>query len=165
MALVDFAHTPNSLRRSLRVARTLVSGRVIAVFGLRRPAGCRKTGHDGPKLQPTWPTSPSSPPKTPAPKTWRHSWPKQPRQCRPRAALRVKRFERVPDRWPRDLSSRPIGPARRHRYLPWGKGHEQSMCFGETEYPWDDRQAMRSALQGAPLLTLPSAGSEGAAQQ
>ena len=27
-----------------------------------------------------------------------------------------------------------------------GKGHEQSMCFGETEYPWDDRTAMRSVL-------------------
>ena len=27
-----------------------------------------------------------------------------------------------------------------------GKGHEQSMCFGKVEYPWDDRIAMRSAL-------------------
>jgi UDP-N-acetylmuramoyl-L-alanyl-D-glutamate--2,6-diaminopimelate ligase len=27
-----------------------------------------------------------------------------------------------------------------------GKGHEQSMCFGETEYPWDDRVALRAAL-------------------
>ncbi len=34
-----------------------------------------------------------------------------------------------------------------------GKGHEQSMCFGETEYPWDDRVAMRAAL--AELLGVP----------
>jgi UDP-N-acetylmuramoyl-L-alanyl-D-glutamate--2,6-diaminopimelate ligase len=27
-----------------------------------------------------------------------------------------------------------------------GKGHEQSMCFDVTEYPWDDRIAMRVAL-------------------
>jgi len=27
-----------------------------------------------------------------------------------------------------------------------GKGHEQSMCFGRVEYPWDDRVALRSAL-------------------
>jgi UDP-N-acetylmuramoyl-L-alanyl-D-glutamate--2,6-diaminopimelate ligase len=27
-----------------------------------------------------------------------------------------------------------------------GKGREQSMCFGETEYPWDDRTAMKAAL-------------------
>jgi UDP-N-acetylmuramoyl-L-alanyl-D-glutamate--2,6-diaminopimelate ligase len=34
-----------------------------------------------------------------------------------------------------------------------GKGHEQSMCFGTTEYLWDDRVAMRSALSG--LLKVP----------
>ena len=27
-----------------------------------------------------------------------------------------------------------------------GKGHEQSMCYGYTEYSWDDRVAMRAAL-------------------
>ena len=27
-----------------------------------------------------------------------------------------------------------------------GKGHEQSMCFGEIEYPWDDRTAVRAAI-------------------
>ncbi len=30
--------------------------------------------------------------------------------------------------------------------LSCGKGHEQSMCFGKVEYPWDDRIAMRAAL-------------------
>ena len=30
--------------------------------------------------------------------------------------------------------------------LSCGKGHEQSMCFGNVEYPWDDRTAMRAAL-------------------
>jgi UDP-N-acetylmuramoyl-L-alanyl-D-glutamate--2,6-diaminopimelate ligase len=30
--------------------------------------------------------------------------------------------------------------------LVCGKGHEQSMCFGETEYAWDDRLATRAAL-------------------
>ncbi|MFL7794167.1 MAG: UDP-N-acetylmuramoyl-L-alanyl-D-glutamate--2,6-diaminopimelate ligase, partial [Anaerolineae bacterium] len=38
-----------------------------------------------------------------------------------------------------------------------GKGHEQSMCFGTTEYPWDDREAMRRALRGEALDTLPTA--------
>ena len=38
-----------------------------------------------------------------------------------------------------------------------GKGHEQSMCFGTIEYPWDDRDAMRAALRGTPLKTLPTA--------
>jgi UDP-N-acetylmuramoyl-L-alanyl-D-glutamate--2,6-diaminopimelate ligase len=30
--------------------------------------------------------------------------------------------------------------------LVCGKGHEQSMCFGAKEFPWDDRIAMRAAL-------------------
>jgi UDP-N-acetylmuramoyl-L-alanyl-D-glutamate--2,6-diaminopimelate ligase len=37
--------------------------------------------------------------------------------------------------------------------LACGKGHEQSMCFGTVEYPWDDRTAMRAAL--ADLLGVP----------
>jgi UDP-N-acetylmuramoyl-L-alanyl-D-glutamate--2,6-diaminopimelate ligase len=40
-----------------------------------------------------------------------------------------------------------------------GKGHEQSMCFGEVEYPWDDRTAMRAALSellGVPGPAMPS---------
>ncbi|MBP9819416.1 hypothetical protein KBC79_01620 [Candidatus Woesebacteria bacterium] len=28
-----------------------------------------------------------------------------------------------------------------------GKGHEQSMCFGTTEYPWSDQQAVRDILE------------------
>jgi UDP-N-acetylmuramoyl-L-alanyl-D-glutamate--2,6-diaminopimelate ligase len=27
-----------------------------------------------------------------------------------------------------------------------GKGHEQSMCFGVIEYPWDDVMAAETAL-------------------
>jgi UDP-N-acetylmuramoyl-L-alanyl-D-glutamate--2,6-diaminopimelate ligase len=43
-----------------------------------------------------------------------------------------------------------------------GKGHEQSMCFGTTEYPWDDLKATRIALnaftqeQPMPNLGLPT---------
>jgi hypothetical protein len=31
------------------------------------------------------------------------------------------------------------------------------MCFGDAEYPWDDREAMRRALHGEALDTLPTA--------
>jgi UDP-N-acetylmuramoyl-L-alanyl-D-glutamate--2,6-diaminopimelate ligase len=47
-----------------------------------------------------------------------------------------------------------------------GKGHEQSMCFGTIEYPWDDRQATRVALEalmmGEPMpdLGLPTFSAE-----
>jgi UDP-N-acetylmuramoyl-L-alanyl-D-glutamate--2,6-diaminopimelate ligase len=45
-----------------------------------------------------------------------------------------------------------------------GKGHEQSMCFETTEYPWDDRTAMRAALteflglEGPDMPYLPTQG-------
>lgn len=32
----------------------------------------------------------------------------------------------------------------------FGKGHEQSMCFGTTEYPWSDQGAVKIALGQAP---------------
>jgi UDP-N-acetylmuramoyl-L-alanyl-D-glutamate--2,6-diaminopimelate ligase len=47
-----------------------------------------------------------------------------------------------------------------------GKGHEQSMCFGEEEYPWDDRTAARAALaeylgqDGPPMPILPTSPTE-----
>jgi UDP-N-acetylmuramoyl-L-alanyl-D-glutamate--2,6-diaminopimelate ligase len=47
--------------------------------------------------------------------------------------------------------------------LSCGKGHEQSMCFGTTEYAWDDRVAMRAALaemlgvEGQEMPYLPTA--------
>ncbi len=46
--------------------------------------------------------------------------------------------------------------------LSCGKGHEQSMCFGAREYPWDDRLAMRAALcellavEGSEMPYLPT---------
>ncbi len=39
--------------------------------------------------------------------------------------------------------------------LSCGKGHEQSMCFGNVEYPWDDRTAMRAALSELLGITGP----------
>ena len=28
----------------------------------------------------------------------------------------------------------------------FGKGHERTMCFGTTEYPWSDQDAVANAL-------------------
>jgi len=61
-------------------------------------------------------------------------------------------FLRVPDR--REAIRRAVALAQPGDVvIVCGKGHEQSMCFGETEYPWDDRIALRAAL--AERLGLP----------
>ena len=46
--------------------------------------------------------------------------------------------------------SQAIGLARAgDTVLICGKGHEQSMCFGREEHPWDDRRAARQAAARA----------------
>lgn len=54
-------------------------------------------------------------------------------------------FYRVPDRG--DAIRKAVELAQPgDTIVAQGKGHEQSMCFIDTEYLWDDRTAMRAAL-------------------
>lgn len=156
MALVDFAHTPNALRRSLSVARTLTSGRVIAVFGC---AGLRDVekrvmmGQAAAELADLTIIT-AEDPRT---ENLEAIIAATANAMAASGVIEGQSFERIPDRG--RAIYRAVQLAGPHDIvIAFGKGHEQSMCFGETEYPWDDRQAMRSALRGEPLLTLPTAG-------
>lgn len=41
-----------------------------------------------------------------------------------------------------------MGQAKRNDIvIVCGKGHEKSMCFGQTEYPWSDQEAVRAAVK------------------
>ena len=78
-----------------------------------------------------------------------------------RGAIEGKNYWRIPDRG--QAISLGVELARSGDVvIVCGKGHEQSMCFGTTEYPWDDRQAMKSALakrlhhQGPTMPYLPT---------
>jgi UDP-N-acetylmuramoyl-L-alanyl-D-glutamate--2,6-diaminopimelate ligase len=73
-----------------------------------------------------------------------------------------KTFHRVPDR--REAIRKAVNMAQPgDLVICCGKGHEQSMCFGTVEYPWDDRTALRAALaeklgiEGPSMPTLPAA--------
>lgn len=155
MAVVDFAHTPNSLRRSLTTAKQLTSGRVIAVFGC---AGLRDVekrilmGEIAAELADITIITAEDPRTEDLDSIIAETA----GAMLAKGAVEGKTFERIPDRgralyWAVQLAQSG------DMVLALGKGHEQSMCFGNTEYPWDDRQALRTALKGAPLLTLPSA--------
>jgi UDP-N-acetylmuramoyl-L-alanyl-D-glutamate--2,6-diaminopimelate ligase len=72
-----------------------------------------------------------------------------------------KTFWRIPDRG--EAIKFAVGLAKEGDIVLFcGKGHEQSMCFGKTEYLWDDRTAMKAALavllhiDGPQLPYLPS---------
>ena len=155
LALVDFAHTPNALRRSLTAARSLSSGRVIAVFGC---AGLRDVekraimGRIAAELADlTFITA-----EDPRTENLEAIIDETARAMLAAGAREGETFWRRPDRGRAIYEAVKLARAG-DVVIALGKGHEQSMCFGETEYPWDDRQAMRSALKGAPLLCLPSA--------
>lgn len=154
-AVVDFAHTPNSLRQSLTTAQQLTSGRVIAVFGC---AGLRDVekrvlmGEIAAELADLTIIT-AEDPRT---EDLDSIIDETAQAMLAKGAIEGQKFERIPDRGRaiyRAVQLAQVGDM----VLALGKGHEQSMCFDTIEYPWDDRTALRSALKGAPLLTLPSA--------
>jgi UDP-N-acetylmuramoyl-L-alanyl-D-glutamate--2,6-diaminopimelate ligase len=150
-AIVDFAHTPNALQRALAAARTLTRGRVIVVFGaagLRDRAKRRMMAEAAIELADLSVLT-AEDPRT---ESLAAILDEMAAGALARGGVEGRSFLRVPDR----------GQALREAVqraqpgdlvMACGKGHEQSMCFGETEYPWDDRTAMRSAL--AELLHVP----------
>jgi UDP-N-acetylmuramoyl-L-alanyl-D-glutamate--2,6-diaminopimelate ligase len=165
MAIVDFAHTPNALEVALRSARRLLApvpgrGRVIAVFGsagLRDRAKRRLMAEIAAQLA-DFTILTAEDPRT-------ESLDSILEDMADGAAARGGRegesFWRIPDRG--DALKFAVRLARASDVvLACGKGHEQSMCFGAVEYPWDDRTAMRSALadrlgvQGPGMPYLPT---------
>jgi UDP-N-acetylmuramoyl-L-alanyl-D-glutamate--2,6-diaminopimelate ligase len=151
LAIVDFAHTPNALRRALEAARPLASGRVIAVFGsagLRDRAKRRMMAEVSAELADLTVLT-AEDPRT---ESLAAILSEMAAGAESRGAVEGVSFWRVPDRGEAlRLAVSLAGPG--DVVMACGKGHEQSMCFGETEYPWDDRAALRAAL--AELLGIP----------
>lgn len=142
--IVDFAHTPNALQRALQTARELSQGRVIAVFG---SAGLRDREKrrlmaeiSGDLADLTVLTA-----EDPRTESLEDILEEMAAGIRSRGAQEGETFWRVPDRGQAILRGLELARPQ-DLVIICGKGHEQSMCFGETEYPWDDRQATRAAL-------------------
>ncbi len=151
LAMVDFAHTPNALQRSLETARQLTQGKVIVVFGsagLRDRAKRRMMAEIALKL------ADASIFTAEDPRTEKLSLilDDMAMGAVSQGGEEGRNFWRIshrPDALRFAVSIAQPGDI----LLACGKGHEQSMCFGSTEYPWDDRVALRSAL--ADLLGIP----------
>ncbi len=160
-AIVDFAHTPNALKVSLETARQMLKGvtsshgnaRLIAVFG---SAGLRDRQKRRMMAEVSAELADISILTAEDPRTESLSGilDEMAGGAREKGGVEGQSFWRVPDR----------GEAMRQALklakpgdivISCGKGHEQSMCFGNTEYPWDDRIAMRAALAEYLGLTGP----------
>ncbi|MBI3764344.1 MAG: UDP-N-acetylmuramoyl-L-alanyl-D-glutamate--2,6-diaminopimelate ligase [Chloroflexi bacterium] len=143
-AIVDFAHTPNALIRALETARKMTGGRVIAVFGsagLRDRAKRRMMPEASARLADVTILTAEDPRAEPLDAILRE----MAEACAGAGGVEGKTFWRVPDRG--EAIRFALSLARPgDLVIACGKGHEQSMCFGTVEYPWDDRVAMRAAL-------------------
>jgi UDP-N-acetylmuramoyl-L-alanyl-D-glutamate--2,6-diaminopimelate ligase len=161
-AIVDFAHTPNALKVALEAGRQLTHGRVIAVFGsagLRDRAKRRMMPENAAELADISVLT-AEDPRT---ESLDDILAEMAEAARSKGGMEGKTFFRVPDRGAA-ISFALLQAKPGDLVIVLGKGHEQSMCFGETEYPWDDRVAMRAALaellgiQGPEMPTLPTSG-------
>jgi len=157
LAVVDFAHTPNALREALTTAREMIADdrRVIVVFGsagLRDKQKRSMMGHVAGRLADVVIVTAEDPRTEDLAGIMTAS---------ADAAMAEGKREgkdlwRVADRGGALLKACQLAQPG-DIVIACGKGHEQSMCFGQTEYPWDDRRAMRLALRGQRLDTLPTA--------
>ncbi|MFQ5943715.1 MAG: UDP-N-acetylmuramoyl-L-alanyl-D-glutamate--2,6-diaminopimelate ligase [Anaerolineales bacterium] len=160
LAIVDFAHTPNALKVALEAARSLTDGRVISVFGsagLRDQAKRRMMAEISAELADLSILTAEDPRTEPLDLILEE----MAEGARSKGAEEHSTFWRVLDRGDAiRLAIESAEPG--DLVIACGKGHEQSMCFGEIEYPWDDRIAMRAALsehlsiEGPPMPILPT---------
>ncbi len=143
-AIVDFAHTPNALKRALETARTLTKGRVIAVFGsagLRDREKRRMMAEVSAELADISILT-AEDPRT---ESLDSILAEMAAGAESKGAVEGTSYLRVADRG--DAIRTGLRLARPgDLVISCGKGHEQSMCFGEKEYAWDDRTAMKAAL-------------------
>jgi UDP-N-acetylmuramoyl-L-alanyl-D-glutamate--2,6-diaminopimelate ligase len=161
-AIVDFAHTPNALKVALESGRQLTEGRVIAVFG---SAGLRDKAKR--RMMPEWAAQLADvsvlTAEDPRTESLDDILAEMADAARSKGGVEGESFFRIPDRGAA-ISFALLQAKQGDLVIVLGKGHEQSMCFGETEYPWDDRIAMRAALaellgvQGPKMPKLPTSG-------
>ena len=158
LVVVDFAHTPNALERAIGAARGMVTdgGRVITVFGSagKRDVDKRRLMSAVSARDADLTVLTAEDPRTEA---LEDILAVMAAAAETQGGVEGESFRRIADRG--EAIHWALGQARPGDVvLVCGKGHEQSMCFGVTEYPWDDRDATRAALAavgaGRPMVDL-----------
>ncbi|MCC7353816.1 MAG: UDP-N-acetylmuramoyl-L-alanyl-D-glutamate--2,6-diaminopimelate ligase [Anaerolineae bacterium] len=150
VAIVDFAHTPYALEQALRAARGLAApgGRVIAVFGSAGLRDKQKRAWMGRVAagQADLTVLTAEDPRT---ESLDGIMEQMAEGCRAGGGVEGRTFWRIGDR--AEAIAFAVGMARAGDVvMACGKGHERSLCFGTTEYPWNEQEVMRESLRRLP---------------
>lgn len=143
-AIVDFAHTPNALTVALRSARAMTKGRVIAVFGsagLRDRQKRRMMAEVSAEVADITILT-AEDPRTESLADILKEMLDAAVAKGAQVGVNLYAIEDRGDAIRKSVQLAEPGDL----VIACGKGHEQSMCFGTIEYPWDDRIAMRAVL-------------------
>lgn len=145
---VDFAHTSNGLENVLKLLSQIKTARLIAVFGcagLRDPYKRFPMGSSaGRYADVTIITA-----EDPRTEDLNSIMDEIARGCESEGGVRGKSYYLIPDR------AQAIRYAITHLaqtgdiVVVTGKAHEASMCFGTTEYPWNEFEVVKAALAEA----------------
>lgn len=152
IAIVDFAHTPNALRQALEAVRHLTGdregcphGQVIAIFGSAGERDVIKRAWMG-EIGARWADISVLTAEDPRTESVEAILDEMARAAEQAGGVEGKTYYRIPDR--ADAIQFAVNLA-----LPGdvviacGKGHEQSMCYGVVETPWNEHEVLRAALR------------------
>ncbi|MFC1649137.1 UDP-N-acetylmuramoyl-L-alanyl-D-glutamate--2,6-diaminopimelate ligase [Patescibacteria group bacterium] len=142
--VVDFAHTPNSLKTVLTQLKKTTKGNLIAVFGCAGERDVEKR-----KLMPgiSVKIADFSIFTTEDPRSEKHEDILEV-MAKSISGVKSAKYEIVPDRGKAIFRAINDFAKSGDTIAILGKGHEKSMCYGNIEYPWSDQDAVQDALRG-----------------
>jgi UDP-N-acetylmuramoyl-L-alanyl-D-glutamate--2,6-diaminopimelate ligase len=144
LVVVDFAHTPNGIEKAISAVRGITGGRVITVFGSagKRDVSKRTLMSEISSRDADFTVLTAEDPRT---ESLDEILSMMADGCRNEGGQEGVDFWIIQDRGQAIYFALTLAQPS-DIVLICGKGHEQSMCIGTIEYPWDDRQATREAL-------------------
>jgi len=161
-AFVDFAHTPNALKSALETLREIMpkSKKLIVVFGAAglRDQEKRSLMGEIAALFADYAVFTSEDPRTEdqlkiakeiVSGARKKGWRRLSKRKAKIGKLKAKKgfFIETNRQAAINLAIRKLAKSGDY-VICCGKGHEQTMSFGKTEYPWSEHEAIRVALKG-----------------
>ena len=149
---VDFAHTPNGLENLLTSLKNQIGkGRLITVFGCAGERDKEKRPLMG-KISAKYSDCTvitAEDPRSEKVEEITNQIIKGFKEIKP---FKKNSLYQIPDRQEAINYAIKVLAKPKDIVVICGKGHEKSMCFGKTEYPWSDQEAVKKALTKSVII-------------